>query len=319
MGLRGIGWLVGWWILLASFGLSAQEQAEQALIAFAAQRIETASDYERTVPGIYLLDLADERVTQMISDKITDDLVWTSDGQHLVFSQGNDVFLLNIASRNVVNLSKRDDRIYSKVLSDGRLIASDDAGYLLIDPLSGAVVRKIAFSLENYWQQSWSPNGLYISYSSSEGYAILDTLTGETLSMPDSIIAAWWSPSGRFVVLQNTDYAFFLFDVETGMRSSLEQRPLVWLPDESGFLVRIDGELLRYSLTDDIFSPFTNLNQLVICAEWSPDGSQIVLIAYEPGEGGQYAIYLADTNGENLHLIEMDESIGAVGTVVWQP
>lgn len=138
----------------------------------------------------------------------------------------------------------------------------------------------------------FSPDGKWLSYSTTEGTRLYQLATGETRFIDTTLSSpANWSPDGKSLVIRDvalTDNQFvtqlFLYNLSTGTSQNLN----------------------------------ADKNMENILAVWSPDGSQIAMVRRDISTAGGDELWVMNADGGNARQLSSDPDV-LHGTVEWSP
>ena len=234
----------------------------------------------------------------------------------------SEIYVINPDGSNVTNLSNNPAAdIGPKWSPDGRFLAFDSFGGIVIANLKGEIVGKFAPEANLANGPSWSPDGKYIAFHSTidgnfEIYTMSHTgnninrLTNDPFhddSCPE------WSPNGELITFASHELLDAGFDLHimrsdgTDVSDSLGTWggtaaicPLIdWSPDGK-YLAIISRSLTIYAREQSSYNQIS-----AECAigypNWSPDGTRIVFAGDECTNNlDRSEIYIINSDGTNL-------------------
>jgi Tol biopolymer transport system component/DNA-binding winged helix-turn-helix (wHTH) protein len=258
-----------------------------------------------------------------VGNMLAHDATWMPDGSSVLYANGNDLYLTQLNGENPTHYAKLPGRaVWLRWEPNGKLLR-----FTILDPLVHTLSlwqitpanRTPQRILPDFSQPSteccgvWTADGRsFVFQSSRGGNADLWKLSGESTSKPVRLTDGplqFQSP----VAARSGSRIFFLgTDARSELKSVSATGELV---PERGFLVsavRIDtsrdgkwiawtdssGQLWRARADGTEKLQLTPDSLNVFLAHWSPDGSQLALMAREPGKAWQ--ISLIGANGGDL-------------------
>ena len=138
----------------------------------------------------------------------------------------------------------------------------------------------------------WSPDGNWLSYSTSEGVRLQHLATGEGRLIENRVgAAANWSPDGSFLILRDT------VTVEAGLVT----------------------QLFRYDMDTQSLSPLAHdLERESLVAVVSPDGEWVAVLRRPIASASEYEIGLVRADGTDARLLTSVTG-GMYTVLVWSP
>jgi Tol biopolymer transport system component/DNA-binding winged helix-turn-helix (wHTH) protein len=268
-----------------------------------------------------------------VANILAHDATWMSDGKSILYATGNELFLTSLNNSTQTSYAKLPGRAFWLRWSpDGKLLR-----FTLLDPLTHtaslwelpAGSHKPNQILANWSQPAseccgtWTSDGKFFIFQSAHnasqtGSTDLWRLIGKDTSNPESLTNG--PLSFQAPVASRDGHNIFFLGVDTHselQRYSAERKEFVpertFLADASRVDYSRDGKWVAWTdsqghlwraRNDDSGSEklqLTSDSLEVFLAHWSPDGSQLAIMAHESGKAWQ--IYLMTADGSNLEHI----------------
>jgi Tol biopolymer transport system component len=250
---------------------------------------------------------------------------WSPDAMHIAFSDGRNIFIVDVDGSDLVQLTAYDDPLLPRIANiswstDGKTIAatlyydnSDDNNYWIrlidVETTDEHDITSGDYS-DGFYGISWSPNGDFIVFTSNrEGFVsgatglyVLNLETGSVSSLTDISSRVRfdrypsWSPDGLQIAFVSENYDDGGWDI---------------------YLIDADGSNLQ-RLTNSENAP--EVSGLIFggTIDWSPDGDKIVFTACINPYPEGCELFTIDVDGQNLTQITDNEAYGAFDPN-WKP
>jgi WD40 repeat protein len=313
--------VMGMCLLLVGAARVVGQATQSDVIAFTALSSVVNSDFTMSMQSsIYVLDLNTgyRRLVTSTAAALFHELAWNVEDGRLIFEADRGLFKIDFISRELTTiLSYANSSRISALLANGDFIRKEDDRYVIRDS-SSALAREYAFDTVDYSQPSWSPDGRYLGYMSSQGYVIFDTSAEHEIAHLPGLIgdtqSPVWSPHGRYAAFRTGASDTFLFEVETGSQQPIRMLPQVWSVDESKLLYQWDDDIYCLNLQDGSERQLTSDSGDEWPLAWSPDGKTILYVA-DPDNGPLFFLTLLDVSSLNRRVLIRGEM--SYGSVAW--
>lgn len=165
--------------------------------------------YDYKTKGIYSIKIGDSQPELLWQGSGVLDMVWSPDGSKIAFSNSTVIFLLDIETQRISQLT--DETIISGNPTwspDGNRIAFSFGTSPEDDQvrLSGIAITQVdgsgfvhLDSTQGGWDPAWSPTGQEIAFISQGDIYVINIDTGEirAVTTGDETLSPTWSPDGR--------------------------------------------------------------------------------------------------------------------------
>lgn len=339
----------------ASINLTADSPLDDTGPAYSPDGERIAFRSEREGGGIFVMGATGESVRR-VSDAGFDP-AWSPDGASLVYAtepvdiptirwSKSSLWVVDVQSGNRRQLAD-GDAVQPRWSPHGHRIAywqADDAQHrdILTIPAGGGAAVPVTNDPFLDWSPMWSPDGLYLFFSSNRGGALnlwrvrIDEMTGQVLAPPEPVTtpsanAGVMSVSAdglRLAYLHQT-FALNLARLEfDAPRGTIGERPepvtrgthylrgpaispdgkwLAYSQDEALMVVRVDGTGQR-ALTDGSFNDRA--------PRWSPDASTLVFYS---NRSASMQLWLLDPDGSGLRQLTNQPDTEGLYYPIWSP
>lgn len=232
--------------------------------------------------NIYVTDIITGAKSRLTINTYVSDVSWSPDGKSLVFTNANQVNLINIYSRKITALTDKSQggNFLPDWSPDGKTIVfistRDNNWEIYTMKPDGRDITRLTHLPGRFTTPAWSPDSQYILFGSygedkkyqiyrmnANGSDVIQITTG-----PFENTSPAWSPDGQRIA---------------------------FVSDRSGndeiYTMNADGSNVR-QLTNTPFSIYR-----YSATAWSPDGQQI---AFDSNRGGKQQIQIMNVDGSDL-------------------
>jgi TolB protein len=187
---------------------------------------------------------------------------WSHDGTKIVFDNNSDIFVLDLATGVLTNLTDDDDAAsqYPSWSGDSTQIVYDRGAQVYVMDADGTDKTLVSSVSPSTTYPSWSPDGTKIAFVNGGTVAVMNPDGTDVTNLPGTALEA-----------------FFL-------NWSLDSAKISFGSGSSTYTVNSDGTGLAQLLDDAYYT------------SWSPDGTKITFAIFN-GTASQSQIYTANADG----------------------
>jgi Tol biopolymer transport system component len=298
------------------------------------------------ISSIQIYDLENNNLTQMTEyDPLGFALTWFSDGQKIVYAWGKEVYMTDLSSSSVEQLTPSFSLNVSQVLlsPDGNYVAIwVQPGQLFILDMRTRNLHQITSSDQStpFLNMAWSSDSQWLAFitGASPNIMLVNTATLEIVPLVETgLTTPTWSPDGSQIALTQTSpglSSLHILDVNT-----LTDRKLIewegngasvpiWSPDGSKIALSFTGEDFATIYVIDVNTG--NVTELLHLEDiekgelrsfnvhsWSPDGEWLLYFDARIENPGLYVINA--TSGDSSLLLEIPENTLFPDHFFWLP